>query len=269
MALISSAVGAIGGLFAGDLGGAAIGALGSAASGLIGSDASQSAADTQSAASGRLAAQQNGMYQQNQQNLQPYMQGGNVALSSLGGKLANGSLGGQFTQQDYLNNKDPGYDFQLNQGNNALLNSQAAGDGVLSGSALKGMINYNQGMASTGYQNAYQRWLGSQQNTFGQLSGVASMGENAAAGAGTTGASYANSLGTTITGGANAQASGMIGSATALSNGINNGSGYMYLNSLANNAARNGQYTGNGFSSDQNPVNQSGLDSLINKFQNQ
>lgn len=199
---------------------------------LISANASKSAANTQANAANAATAQQEGMYEQNQANLQPYMQGGNVALSSLNSKLASGALGGNFTPADYLANQDPGYAFQLAQGQQALQNSQAAQDGVLSGSALKGLINYNQGVASTGYQNAYNRWLQSQQNTFGQLMGTATLGENAAAGAGTTGAGYANGISNTITGSGNAQAAGTVGSANAISNGLSNGSGYLYLNSL-------------------------------------
>src|SRR5574337_209590 len=213
---------------------AGIGAVGSIAVGAMNAGASQSAANTQADAANNATAQQLQMYEQNQQNLQPYMQGGNVALSSLNSKLASGALGGNFTPADYLANQDPGYAFQLAQGQQALQNSQAAQDGVLSGSALKGLINYNQGVASTGYQNAYNRWLQSQQNTYNQLAGVASLGESAAAGAGTTGAAYAGGISNTITGAGNAQAAGTIGSANAISNGLSNGAGYMYLNSLLN-----------------------------------
>ena len=88
--------------------------------GLISSGASKSASNVQADASNRVADIQKQMYDQNQQNLRPYMQGGNVALSSLMGKLHDGSLGGSFTPQDYLANKDPGYQFQLDQGNQAL-----------------------------------------------------------------------------------------------------------------------------------------------------
>lgn len=199
---------------------------------LISANASKSAANTQADAANAATAQQEAMYEQNQANLKPYMDGGNVSLSTLSGKLADGSLGGNFTAADYLANKDPGYSFQLDQGQQALQNSQAAKDGVLSGSALKGLINYNQGVAATGYQNAYNRWLQSQQNTFDQLMRTATLGENAAAGAGTTGAGYASGISNTITGAGNAQAAGTVGSANAISNGLSNGSGYLYLNSL-------------------------------------
>ena len=214
-----------------------LGAGTSLANGLMSANASQGAASAQVASGNRAIDAQQGMYNQTRQSLQPYMQGGNMALSSLSGKFADGSLGGNFTAKDYMDNRDPGYQFQLEQGRQALENSQAAGDGALSGSALKGMINYNQGMASTGYQNAYSRWMGQQQNTYGQLHDTAAIGENAAAGAGTVGASYSNSIGNTMTGIGNAQASGMVGASKAYGQGFAQSAGYYPLNDLIKNGA--------------------------------
>ena len=201
---------------------------------VIGSNASQNAANTQANAANNATQLQQNMFNQTQQNLQPYMPGGGTALSSLLGKLQNGQLGGTFSAQDYLNNQDPGYQFQLQQGQQALQNSQAAQNGIMSGSAMKDLINFNQGTAATGYQNAYNRWLQQQQNTYGQLSGVASLGENAAAGLGNTGASYANGMSNTITGAGNAQAAGQIGSANAINGGLNNAMGYYQLSNMMN-----------------------------------
>jgi hypothetical protein len=201
---------------------------------LISSNAAKSAANTQANAANTATAAQQAMYGQTLANLQPYMAGGNTALSTLNSKEANGSLGGSFTPADYLSNQDPGYAFQLGQGQQALQNSQAAKDGVLSGSALKGLIQYNQGVASTGYQNAYDRWLSSQKNTLSTLMGPATLGENAAAGAGTAGANYAGGISSTTQAAGNATAAGTVGSANAISNGLSNGSGYLYLNSLLN-----------------------------------
>lgn len=181
----------------------------------------QDAANAQVDAANNATANTRSMFDTTQANLKPYMLGGNAALSSLLEKLKSGDLGGQFTSADYLANKDPGYDFQLQQGQQALQNSQAAGDGALSGSALKGLIGFNQGMASTGYQNAYNRWLQSQQNTYGQLSGLASLGENAGANIGNTGANFGKTMSDTITGAGNAKASGIMGVNNSVMGGIN------------------------------------------------
>lgn len=185
-------------------------AVGQGISSYMGAQAAKQAAQVQSEAADRATSTQTDMYNQSRNDNAPYMQNGGIALSSLMGKLGNGELGGQFSPADYLANKDPGYEFQLQQGNQALQNSQAAHNGVLSGSSLKGLIDYNQGMASTGYQNAYERWLLSQKNTFGQLSNVASMGANSASNLGATGATYGKGISDTLTGAGAIRAAGYL-----------------------------------------------------------
>lgn len=228
---IGSLIGGGAGFLVGGPMGAAIGAgIGGSVGGAV--DANNAANKQVDAANNATALQQS-MFNKTQENLQPYMQGGSTALSSLLDKIKSGQLGGSFTGADYLANKDPGYEFQLQQGQQALQNSQAAGDGVLSGAALKNLINYNQGMASTGYQNAYNRWLANQQNTYSQLSGLASLGENAGANVGNAGVGYSNGMANTITGAGNAAAAGIVGGANAINSGVSNaGSMYMLKNLL-------------------------------------
>jgi hypothetical protein len=89
----------------------------------------------------------------------------------------------------------PGYQFQLNQGLNAVQNSAAGRGGLLSGGTLAGLNNYAQGVASTNYQNtfnnaltqyqsAYQTFLNNQNNTYSRLMGLSGQGLLAAGGAG-------------------------------------------------------------------------------------
>jgi hypothetical protein len=52
---------------------------------------------------------------------------------------------------------DPGYQFRLDQGKRQIENSAAARGGLLSGGALKGLTEYNQGFASNEYMNVYNR----------------------------------------------------------------------------------------------------------------
>lgn len=209
----------------------------------IGAAASSSAANKQVGAANNATALQQSIYNQNEANLSPYMQQGNAASSKLSDLLGTsgntgasgyGSLNSSFTAQDYLNNQDPGYAFQLNQGQQALQNSQAAGNGVLSGSSLKDLISYNQGVASTGYQNAFDRWQTQNTNVYNRLLGTSQLGENAAAGAGNTGATIGANEANTITGAGNAAASGTVGTANALTSGVNNATGYYALNSMLN-----------------------------------
>ncbi len=224
---------------------AGIGAAASLGSAYMSSKASQGAANKQFQAAQNATQLQQQIYENNQANLSPYMQQGaaaNSRLSDLLGTSGNsgaagyGSLTSGFTAQDYLSNQDPGYQFQLQQGNQALTNSLAAQNGVLSGSAVKDLINFNQGMASTGYQNAWNRWNTQQGNTYQRLSGLAGLGENAAAMSGNQGIQTGANIGNTMTSGANALAAGQIGSANAYAgaiNGIgNNLSQWAMLNSM-------------------------------------
>lgn len=66
-----------------------------------------------------------------------------------------------------LNNfqTSPGYQFRLDQGQNALANSASARGMTLSGAQTKALTDYNQGAASAEYQN----WVNNYQNWLGQL----------------------------------------------------------------------------------------------------
>lgn len=259
---------------------AAIGAAGAVGSAAVSANGASSAAGQQGQAAANSQYMNNFEQAINWTNQMPFLNAGQWAAGQLQGNLQNGTLGGaypgmnsSFTPQDYLNNKDPGYDFQLQQGQQALQNSQAAGSGVLSGAALKGLIGYNQGMASTGYQNAYNRWLstnqnnysqwlGSQQNTYGQLSGLASLGENSAAQTGNSGVGYGSNISGSINAGGNAAAAGTVGTANALSSGISNGAGYYALSGLLG----GGSNSDTGFNGQSNPANQQGLTNLMNQY---
>lgn len=201
----------------------------------VGYAASSSAANKQVGAANTATNLQQGIYNQNQANLNPYMQTGSTANTQLSSMLApGGQLSSNFTSADYLANQDPGYQFQLQQGQQALQNSQAATNGVLSGSAMKDLVNYNQGVASTGYQNAFNRWQTQNTNVYNRLMGQSQLGENAAAGAGNTGASIGANMSSTITGAGNAAAAGTVGGANAVTGAVNNATGYYMLNSMLN-----------------------------------
>lgn len=218
--------------------------IGSAAIGaVVSSSASKDAANTQANAANNAANLTKDQYQQTRSDLQPFVQGGYGAQTSLNNYLGvgtptDGSTYGQLTRQftpaDYLANRDPGYGFQLQQGQQALQNSQAAQDGVLSGAALKGLIGFNQGMASTGYNDAFNRWNTQNTNTYNRLAGLLQVGENAGAQTGMIGANLAGTTSNAIMSEGNALAAGTIGQANAISGGLNTAaSGYM-LNSVLN-----------------------------------
>jgi hypothetical protein len=209
--------------------------------GVLSSDASRSAANKQSDAANNAAALQQQQFQQTRDSLQPFINTGYDAQGSLRNLLGlgaptdggtYGSLMKPFDAQAFEQYKDPGYQFQLQQGQQALQNSQAAQNGVLSGAALKDLIGFNQGMANTAYQNAFGRYMTQNDATYNRLSSLLGIGENAAAGVGNTGAQVMSNVGNTLTSGAAAQAAGRVGQANALTGSINNGMGYYMLNNM-------------------------------------
>jgi hypothetical protein len=106
----------------------------------------------------------------------------------------------------------PGYQFTLNQGEQAINRGAAAGGNAYSTSTLAGLNNYAQGAASTQYNNYVQ-----------QLMGLAGIGGTAVAGTGSaalqTGANISNA---TMQAGA-ANASGILNSTAATNQAIQGG----------------------------------------------
>lgn len=234
-----------------------VSALVSAGVGLVGakmsSNAAKSAAETQANAANRAADMQAQQFQQTRQSLQPFINTGydaQTALRSLlgigenNGSASYGSLMRPFDAQAFQQYQDPGYQFQLQQGQQALQNSQAAKSGALSGAALKDLIGYNQGMANNAYQNAFGRYMSQNDATYNRLSNLLGIGQNAAAGVGNTGANVYSNIGNTLTSGAAAQAAGQIGSNNALVGGLNNAAGMYALNNMLGGGANSTQFTG-------------------------
>lgn len=139
---------------------------------------------------------------------------------------------------------DPGYQFRLQQGQQALENSAAARGGLLSGGTAKALQQYGQDYASNEYGNVYNRALGeyqqnynifqNNQNTqFNRLASLAGYGQTSAAQLGGLGQQAAgNTSNTLLTSGqqvgnslqnaAAARASGYVGAANAYANMFGN-----------------------------------------------
>jgi hypothetical protein len=141
-----------------------------------------------------------------------------------------GSLQKPFGMSDFQ--LDPGIQFQMQQGNLALQNSQSAKDGVLSGGALKDLMSFNQGMAGTGYQSAFDRYMANKNFTVGSLSDVANRGQAAAGNTVNAAPNFSSGIAGTIQGAGNASAAGQIGVANALSGGITGAASPYYLRDM-------------------------------------
>lgn len=129
-----------------------------------------------------------------------------------------GSLTHPFDVEQFYNYADPGYAFQLQQGNQALQNSAAAGSGALSGAALKDLIGYNQQFAGSAYNDAFNRYQTQTGNIYERLMGVSQLGQNAAAGVGASGVALAGNAGQAMSNAGAAYGAGMVGAGNALAN---------------------------------------------------
>lgn len=219
------------------IGGAAVvGGIGA----YMGSQASQNAANTQANAANNAAGLSYAEFQQQQANEQPYLQAGDGALSTLQQDMP--SLNAAFTTQDFQ--QSPGYQWQLQQGLNAINSSSAARGLANSGGTMASLNNYAQGAANTDYQQAFNNYETQNSNTFNHLASVAGLGQTAVAGSNQAAQTAGSQIGGAITGAANAQAAGQVGSANAITGGLNtavNGgmSGLMISNLMGNGTSGN------------------------------
>lgn len=209
-AMIGSAVPGIG-TAAGAIGGGIIGGI----AGLFSSNGNDDAAQAQADAAKYATNVQYQEFQQQQANQQPWLAAGKTALSQLG---TMASQAPSFTAQDFQNNMDPAYQFDLQQGQQALERSAAARGGLQSGGTLKDLTNYAQGAASNEYQNAYNRFMNNQNTQFNRLSSIAGLGQTANGQLGQAGQNMANNVGENAMGAANAQGAAAIANSQAWGN---------------------------------------------------
>ena len=195
----------------------------SAGAGLIGSalssDASGDAADAQAGAANNAAATQERMFNKGVELQEPWRKAGMGALSSLvSGTGAGGDFMRDFTLADFT--QDPGYQFRMDQGRNALESSAAARGGLLSGGTGKALVEYGQQAASGEYANAYNRFNADRDRRFNRLSSLAGIGQTATRDVAQQGNQLGSSLGELSLQSGNAQASGIVGQANAWNKGL-------------------------------------------------
>jgi hypothetical protein len=119
-----------------------------------------------------------------------------------------GSLVSPFTMQDWQQ-LSPMYNFQLQQGQQGVLNAEAGSQGALSGAALKDLISFNQGTANQSFNNAFNLYQQQQGNIFNRLMSVTGLGQTAAANTGAQGTTLAGNIGSAQIAGGNAMGTGI------------------------------------------------------------
>lgn len=135
---------------------------------------------------------------------------------------AYGSLNQPFGVEQFYENADPGYAFQLQQGEQGVLNSAAVGGSALGGPALKDLMKWNQDYAGTAYNDAFNRYTTQQNNTFSRLFQLTQLGQNAAAGVGSQGTALAGNAGQAATNAGSAYGAGIVGAGNAAAGGLTN-----------------------------------------------
>lgn len=196
-------------------------------SGIQGTAAAKAIAAQQQQANANALALQSKIYDQTSTNMQPFLQSGtsaNQRLSDLLGISGNttssgyGSLNAPFDATDLQNS--PGYQFQLQQGTKAMNQSLGAQGNLFSGQALKAAQTFGQGLADQTYNDAYNRYLQTNQQTYNQLNGVSGSGQNAAANLGAVGQNYANTQTTGLENVGNINANKTVAQNTATNQGL-------------------------------------------------
>lgn len=111
-------------------------------------------------------------------NLDPYLSAGKQGVSSLADYAASKPTF-SFNPTDLQN--DPGYQFQLQQGEQARINSASAQGLGASGSTLKELTKFGQGLAGTYYNDAFNRAKSTfdtnQNTTLANLKALTDVGE--------------------------------------------------------------------------------------------
>lgn len=116
----------------------------------------------------------------------------------------------------------PAYQFNMQQGLDAVQASQAAKGGLYSGAAMEALQKTGSGIASNEFWNQYNA-----------LAGQSSAGQNAAGLQANAGQNYATGASNALANYGNAAASGAVGVGNAFANGINNGLGiWGYMNGM-------------------------------------
>jgi len=206
---------------------ALIGAGSSLLGGLLGSNAAQNAANTQARSADKATALQREMWQKQLELNKPFYEAGLTGQNAL---LQYLGLGGDKTAANYgagmkpfdasMMYEDPGYQFRMQQGLDALNKTAAQRGGLLSGNALKAAERYGQDYGSQEYNNSFNRYWQQRNQILNPLQSLLGQGQTTANNLGSAGQNYATNAGNTMMAGANARASGYMGSANALNNAL-------------------------------------------------
>lgn len=231
---------------------AAGGALGASS---IGAGAAKDAANAQITAANQASQLEQARFNQTTGMVQPYVDAGTNALSQLqkilgigpgaGGPTSpilqmlgiggpGGTGAGNIDPRTFQGS--PGYQYQLQQGTNAVTNATAFNPG---GNALRALQGVGQQTANQNFNQYLGNASGAWNNLIQQITGVAGNGQNAAFKLGAMGQDVASGIGANTIGAGSAGAAGIMGGANATAGGMNS-SIQAILTALQNPQAQSG-----------------------------
>jgi hypothetical protein len=208
----------------------ALGAAGSLAAGAMGASAAKSAARTQAAAADRAMQNEREMYDIAREDLAPYRETGYTALKDIGERMP--LFTSQFGPDQFEQYLDPSMEFRRKLGEQSTARMANVGGGALSGNTLRALTDYGQGLASTEYGNAFNRFQDERTNIYNTLANIAGMGQGAVNTGVNRGQSFAGQMTGLTTGQGAALAGGQIGAANAIGGAAQNMGNMAYLQSL-------------------------------------
>ena len=157
-------------------------------------------------------------HEQGRADLAPWLEVGGGALS----ELQAGMKSGRFDPSGYQFQEDPGYQFRLQQGEQAINRASAAGGRYGTPRSMQELMGFNQGLASQEYDTGYRRHAGQLSDMYNRLAGLAGTGQTAATQSAQMGNQFGNQYAQGLQGIGNTQAAGIMGQANARNQGMQN-----------------------------------------------
>jgi hypothetical protein len=176
---------------------------GAIVSGVLGSRSASRASRSQSQSAAEANALQKYMFDQQRADTEPYRKAGTSALTQIQALLKNPN---RVTKQ-------PGYQFGIDQGTNALENSASARGMTYSGAQAKALQQFGNDYGTSKIDQTYNR--------LSNIAGLGQVGVNPV-----SGMNYANNVGSNMLGVGNAQAAAQIAKGSAYGNALNAGLAY-------------------------------------------
>lgn len=200
--------------------------------GLMAGQSAKKGAQIQADAMREAAAYEKQMFDVQNENQRPYREAGYSALSDITGMKPY--LTKQFGPEDFQAGIDPSYNFRLEQGNIAATNMANRSGGAIGGNALRGLVDYGQGLASTEYGNVFDRFQKQRGNIYNNLASIAGLGQTSLGQTGQLSSNTAQSVGGSIAGAGSAIGGGQIAAGNAYGSGLQGGGNAYMLSQMLN-----------------------------------